>query len=185
MRRVSVIGSSSGAGKTTFARKLAQRLDVPFVELDALFWQQGDWREPDIGVFRARVDEATRGEAWIVDGNYSRARDIVWSRADTVVWLDPPFPVMFWRTLGRTIPRIVRREVLWAGNRETFRNSFLSRDSLLVYAIKTYPGRRRRFEDELAKPEFAHLTLHRFRANADAYRWLEGGPAHAESQVTP
>jgi adenylate kinase family enzyme len=172
MERVVVIGSSSGAGKTRLGRALAARLGVPFVELDALFWRQGNWIEPEREVFRARVEEATRGERWVVDGNYSQSRDIVWPRADTVVWLDPPFPVMYWRILRRTIPRILRREVLWAGNRETFRNTFFSRNSLLVWSLRTYPGRRQRFERALVLPEHAHLTVHRFRSNAAAWRWL-------------
>src|SRR2546428_783868 len=85
MRRVSVIGAS-GSGKTTVGRALAARLGVPCVEMDELHWTHPDWELPPLEEFRARVDEATQGASWVVDGSYGKARDIVWSRADTVVW---------------------------------------------------------------------------------------------------
>lgn len=174
MRRVSVVGSGSGAGKTTFARSLARQAGLPFVELDALHWQQGSWITPPRDIFRARVDEATRGEAWVVDGNYSASRDIVWGRADTVVWLDLPFGLMLWRTVRRTVLRSLRREVLWSGNRETIWNAFIGKDALIPFFVRTFRGRRRRFERELERPEHAHLRVQRFRSTAEAERWLRG-----------
>jgi adenylate kinase family enzyme len=85
-RRVAVVGTS-GSGKTTLARRLAQRLGVPHVELDALHWE-ADWTPVQREVFRERVSRVLDGDAWTTDGNYSAVRDIVWGRADTVVWLD-------------------------------------------------------------------------------------------------
>lgn len=177
MRRVSVVGSGSGAGKTTFARAFARHTGLPFIELDAIHWQQGDWVMPDREIFRARVDEATRGDAWVADGNYSASRDIVWSRADTVVWLDLPPALMLWRTVRRTVIRSVQGEVLWGGNRETLWNAFVGKDALIPYFLRTYRGRQRRFEHELASPENAHLRIHRFRSSAEAERWLRSTPA--------
>lgn len=124
-------------------------------------------------VLRERVDAATAGAAWVVDGSYGAVRDIVWSRADTVVWLDPPL----WRILPRLFTRTVRRirtgEELWNGNRETFRGAFLSRDSLFIWVLKTQRRRARLYLSELGRPEFAHLGVHRFRQPGDAERWLE------------
>jgi len=117
MRRVAVGGETS-AGKTTFARALASRLDVPAIELDALFWGP-NWTKPAPDVFRARVAEQIAQEAWVVDGNYSATRDLVWARADTVIWLDPPFRVLLWRLFLRTNRRIWSREELWTGSRNT------------------------------------------------------------------
>lgn len=167
-----MVGSGSGAGKTTFARALARQLGVPFIELDAIHWRQGGWVAPGRDAFRAWVEEATRGDAWVVDGNYSAARDLVWGRADAVVWLDLPPALMLWRTLRRTVTRSLRREVLWGGNRETLWNAFVGRDALIPFFIRTYRGRRRRFERELASPERSQLEVHRFRSNAEAERWL-------------
>ena len=88
MRRVSVVGSS-GSGKSTVAARLAEQLGVPHTELDAIN-HQPNWTPLPHEEFRRRVTEITAGAQWVVDGNYSTVRDIVWDRADTVVWLDLP-----------------------------------------------------------------------------------------------
>jgi adenylate kinase family enzyme len=165
---------TTGSGKTTFGRALAARLRVPFVELDALFWE-ANWTPVADEVFGQRASRAAAGESWVIDGNYSRiARDPVWARADTVVWLDLPLPVTLWRIVLRTLRRIRSGEELWSGNRETFRKAFLSRDSLLLFALRTHRGRRERVARRLALPEHAHLRAHRFRSAAEAERWLAG-----------
>jgi adenylate kinase family enzyme len=166
---VSVIGAT-GSGKTTFAKRLAATLGVPYIELDALNWQAG-WREADIDELRARITEAIAGDAWVVDGNYwTRIGGLVWTRADTVCWLDPPFPLRFARLLRRTVRRSVGRVELWNGNRESLRGAFLSRDSLLLFALRTAPGIKRRGDERLA--QFPHLDVHRFTSQREADRWV-------------
>ncbi len=169
---MNVIGSTSGVGKTTFGRRLAERLDVPFVELDALFWREG-WRQSETEDFRRRVADALAGDAWVADGNYTgRLGTFIWSRADTVVWLDLGLPIALWRILQRTLGRIRSGEVLWSGNRETMRNAFFSRESLFLYAIRWHGERRKRFPRMLASPEAVHLEKHHFRSASEAERWL-------------
>ncbi len=171
-RRIVVIGTT-GSGKTTLARRLSQLLDIPHVELDALNWEP-NWVQAPTEVFRQRTQEALRGEAWVADGNYSAVRDIVWPRADTLVWLDHGFFVTLRQLLGRTLRRIVRQEELWGGNRETFRAQFLSRESLFIWLLQTYWRRRRQLPALLQSPEFAHLTKVRLHSPREAERWLAG-----------
>src|SRR4051812_23251994 len=102
-RRINVVGTS-GSGKTTMARDLAGILGVPHVELDALHWGPNWTEEPD-EVFRERVDTLLVGDGWTTDGNYRTVRDIVWGRADTVVWLDYSLPLILWRLSRRTFGR--------------------------------------------------------------------------------
>ena len=118
MQRLVVVGTS-GSGKTTLARRLAAALAVPHIELDALHWE-ANWQEAPVEVFRERTRAAVAAAAWAADGNYSVVRDIVWSRADTLVWLDYALPVILWRLLIRTARRVAWREELWNGNRETW-----------------------------------------------------------------
>jgi len=174
MRRV-VIGGETSAGKTTFSRALARRLDVPVIELDALFWGP-NWTKPAPEEFRARVAERIAADAWVVDGNYSVARDLVWSRADTFVWLDPPFRVLLWRLFLRTNRRIRSGEALWSGsgNRERFINAYLSKDSLYVWLVRAYRRHQRAWPRALVQPAYAHLHVHRLRSSRSCPRCRVG-----------
>jgi adenylate kinase family enzyme len=176
-RRVNVVGGSA-SGKTTFARRLAERLAVPHVELDALHWE-ADWTEAPNEVLRQRVTRATAGDAWVVDGNYSAVRDIVWERTEAVIWLDFPLRTVLWRYAVRTQRRIRTAEELWpgTGNRERLSMHLLSRDSLLVWILRTYRRRRRDYPSLLAA--HPHLAAIRLRSPAAADAWLRAlqGPA--------
>jgi len=171
MRRVSVIGTS-GSGKTTFAGRLAERLGVAHVELDALFWRP-DWQEPDETEFRARVVAALdRPEGWVSDGNYARLFEDVLARADTVVWLDLPMRTCVWRVFRRGISRARSGEVMWGTNRQDW-GRVVGRDSLAWWVITTHRRRRRENEERLADPAYAHVRVHRFGSTAAANAWLE------------
>lgn len=144
MRRVVVFGTT-GSGKSTVAARLAERTGLRVVELDALFWGR-DWQPAPVELFRHRVERETVGEGWIVVGNYGQVRDLVWQVADTLIWLDLPLPLVMWRLLRRTIGRIATQEELWGtGNRESLRSAFFSRDSILLWALKTHHRNRKRF----------------------------------------
>jgi adenylate kinase family enzyme len=161
-----VIGNP-GSGKTTFARALAAKLGVPQIELDALNWQAG-WVEADLEDFRAQVASALEADGWVVDGNYrSKLGTYVLDRADLVVWLDLPLPIVLWRVLSRTVRRVWTREPLWGNNLETLRNSFLTRDALWWWAVKTHFRWRRRLPELLAS--YPHVRL---RSPGEVERFL-------------
>ena len=183
VKRVSVVGGSC-AGKTTFGRTLAEILGAQFIELDALNWE-ANWTMTELEEFKERVRAATAGDSWVADGNYGGrgARDIVWSRADTVVWLDLPLPLTLVRMWRRTTGRIRRREPLWGGNQETIRNTFFSRESLFVWALRTHRARRRNLLRLMGRSEFAHIEFHRLRSPRDAERWLETQREAALSRI--
>ena len=167
MRRVAIVKSASGSGATTVGREIAARLDVPFHELDALFWQP-DWTEPDRDEFRERVAEVVATDSWVIDGSYQGwIGQLVLDSADVVVWLDPPVRIWLPRLLRRTVSRARSGEVLWEGNRESLRNAFASRDSLILFSLRHYRGRRRRYP-----ARFANYDVVRLRSRAEVDRFL-------------
>jgi adenylate kinase family enzyme len=177
MQRITVIGTP-GTGKTTLAQQLAAKVAYPFIEIDALFWEP-QWTPVAPHIFRERVADALAGTQWTLGGNYSIARDLIWSRSDTVIWLDYPLSIALSRLFRRTIRRIVTREELWSGNRETWRSQFLSRESLFLFAIKTHYKRREKFPRELAQNEFSHLKKLRFYHPQETAAWFARLDTHA------
>jgi adenylate kinase family enzyme len=144
MQRIVVFGTT-GSGKSWLAERLASRTGLRVVELDALFWGR-DWQPAPVELFRHRVERETSGDGWIVVGNYGQVRDLTWRAADTLVWLDLPLPIVMSRLVRRTIRRATTGEDLWGtGNRETLRNAFFSRNSILLWALKTHRKNRERF----------------------------------------
>ncbi|MBI5957259.1 MAG: AAA family ATPase [Chloroflexi bacterium] len=170
-QRIAVIGVT-GSGKTTLAARLARQFGACHIELDALHWGP-HWTEAPLDVFRARVDDALSVNAWVIDGNYRKVRDIIWARADTVIWLDYALPVILARLFKRTLRRVLTREELWSGNRETVRGALFSRNSLFIWALKTYRRRKREYPVWLTKPEYQHLTLIRLTSPRAADDWLK------------
>ena len=170
--RVVVIGTSC-VGKTTFAQALARVLNFPHVELDSLHWQP-NWIPRPPEEFRALTAQALAKDCWITDGNYGAVRDLVWSRATTVIWLNYSFPVVLWRAITRTIRRVLTQEELFSGNRESLRMAFLSRESILWWVITTFHRRRRQYRrlfDTATTPRLAYVE---FRSPAEARNFLRG-----------
>lgn len=182
MRRIVVVGTT-GSGKTTLARAIAGRLGVPHVELDALHWE-ANWTEAPTDVLRDRLTRAVGGAAWVVDGNYSKVRELFWSRADTVVWLDYSLPVILWQLACRTLKRAVTREALWSGNRERLTTALFRRDSIILWALKTYRKYREEYPILFGRPEHAHLTVVRLRSPHATRAWLAGLCAHSPATLT-
>jgi adenylate kinase family enzyme len=172
LRRIAVVGTS-GSGKTVLAQGLAQQLGIPHVELDALHWGP-DWTPVQLEDFRSRTAQLLSGDAWTTDGNYSKVRDIVWGRADTVVWLDYPVPLVLWRVVRRTLRRSLTGEVLWSGNRERLDQALFSRDSIILWALRSYRRRKRGYPILFQQPEYAHLRIVHLDSPRRAREWLQG-----------
>ncbi|QIR38178.1 adenylate kinase [Tolypothrix sp. PCC 7910] len=169
MQRISIIGTT-GSGKTTLAKQISLRRNLPHIELDYLHWES-NWIEAPNQIMRERVSQALSANSWVVDGNYSIVRDIVWGKADTVVWLDYSWPMVMSRILQRTIWRVITRQEVCNGNRETWQTTF-SRDSIILWALKNYYPQRREYPQLFTKPEYAHLRIVHLRSPADTENWL-------------
>ena len=168
-RRICVKGTS-GAGKSTFGKELAERLDVPFIELDTLHWGP-NWSLPEDEVFRARVCAAMAAcsSGWVIDGNHdSKLGGTVIDAVDTIVWLDLPLRITLPRLWRRTMYRLRNDIELPGGNRETWRGHFASRESLFIWAVRARRKHRRLWPERFGNDP----RLVRLRSDAEALRWL-------------
>lgn len=180
VRRVSVVGTS-GCGKSTVARKLAAILDVPHLELDGIN-HQTNWEPLPREEFQRVVGAKAAADGWVIDGNYGSVRPLVWARADTVVWLDLPRPIVMRQVIWRTVRRVAGRKELWNGNREHWRN-FLSwnpEESVISWAWHTYAENRAKYSEAAADPANAHLRFVRLTSRREVDRFLDGARRNAE-----
>lgn len=168
MRRNSIIGTT-GSGKSTLAKSLSARLGLPHTELDDLYWLP-EWRERDKSEFRQLADQATSMPAWVIDGGYSEVRDLVWRRADTLIWLDQSLPRTATQLIRRTYMRNARHVPCCNGNVESWSRS-LGRDPIIRYLFETYHRNRRLFPEALR--EYGQgKTVIILRSPAETQAWL-------------
>jgi adenylate kinase family enzyme len=164
---VAVVASASGNGKTTLGRALAERLDVRFVELDALV-HGPNWTETTDADLRRRLAPVFGLDGWVIDGDYEhKLGTLVLDAADVVVWLDLPIHVWFPRLVRRTLRRAGRGEELWNGNRESLRTAVWGRESLFVWAFRQHWKRRRAWPTKLGG-----YPVVRLRSVAAVDRWI-------------
>jgi adenylate kinase family enzyme len=176
LSKIAVIASASGNGKTTLGRAIAQRLGVPFIEMDALVHGPA-WRETPNDELRARIEPVVASAGWVIDGSYrGKLGDLILDAADIVVWLDLPMRVWLPRLLRRTARRIRGDEELWNGNKETLRSAFFGRDALLLFALRTHFRRRREYPRVLASRQVARL-----RTRSEVDRFLRDLPVEAHA----
>lgn len=177
--RVWVLGGAA-SGKTTFARTYAALSGARHVELDRLYWME-NWTAKEDDEFRAELGALLREPRWVVDGQYPVAVDEFIGAADCIVWLDPPLRIAWPRLLRRTMMRWVRRQDLWAGNRESFTSVFGPR-SILWYALKMRAPQRAANERLFGHPAMSAKDLVRTRtANVRALaRRLSGGAGSSD-----
>jgi len=168
--RVNVKGIS-GSGKSTFSRELADRLGVPYLEIDAIH-HGPNWTEASAEELQARIRKfmASARDGWVIDGNYeSKLGDLVLGAADKIVWLDPPLRVSLRRLWRRTVTRIRDQVELWSGNRESWRGGFWGRESLFAWTVRSWVRHRRKWPRKFA----GDPRVVRLRSAKEALRWLE------------
>jgi adenylate kinase family enzyme len=179
MRKVVVIGTT-GSGKSTLAGRLSERTGLRVIELDRLYWGR-DWQPAPLDLFRHRVEREIKDDDWIVVGNYAQVRDLVWRPADTLIWLDLPLSLVMTRLVRRTVRRSLSKEKLWGtNNTESLARSFFSRQSILLWALKTHGRNRRRFAIEcefLAREK----RVVRLRSHREVERFAAADLARDES----
>lgn len=174
-QRIIIVGTS-GSGKSTLGVKISKKLGIPNIELDRLYWQP-NWIQRSEEIFIREVDKLTDQKAWVIDGNYSKVRHVIFSKGDTLVWLDYPFYLAFYRAFKRSLRRIFKKEKLWGTNYETL-SRFFSKNSILVWVIQTHWKRKKTYTRLIEEGEYSHLHVIRLKSPKETKRFLEGiGPS--------
>lgn len=177
IKRINVVGTS-GSGKSTVSRALAEKLNLPYIELDALFWKP-DWEESSDEEFQEKLRNALNQEGWVLDGNYhSKTVHIKWQDVQLIVWVDYSFVRTLVQAFGRAIRRASSGEELWdgTGNRETFSGTFFNRDSVLLWTITSYHNVKKRYETLYNPDRKLPYQLIRLRSHAETRRFLDQLP---------
>ncbi|SEA25295.1 Adenylate kinase [Thalassobacillus cyri] len=143
MKRIMVLGVSAGVGKSTFARKMGEALQLNVYHLDALYWKPG-WVEASLEEFKDAQREIVKKENWIIEGNYSKTFDIRSKRADTIIYLELPRYICLYRAVKRWLMNIGKtRSDMGAECKEKLDWEFLK------YIYTTYKSRKRNMKERL------------------------------------
>lgn len=169
--RINVIGTS-GSGKCTLSKRIARKLDIPYVEMDRIFWGP-NWTEPSDEEFLPRLEAAIDQPDWVLDGNYSRSNQIKWRNVQMIVWVDFSFARTLYQAVTRAICRLIDRKELWpeTGNRESLR-MLLSRDSIVLWTLKCFYRNRCRYAELMKDERYSHVRFVRIRSPKEMDRFV-------------
>lgn len=172
-QRINIVGTS-GSGKSTLAKKVSNSSPLPYIEMDQIFWRP-NWQGTPDEEFQLKIRKALTEESWVLDGNYSRTEPIKWERVEAVIWVDLPFLITVFQAVKRAIIRAFKKEELWpnTGNRESFKNSFLNRDSIILWTLKTYHKKAKRYENQMKDPQLSHIDFIRLRSRKEVDKFVE------------
>lgn len=179
MKRINVIGTS-GSGKTTFARLLAETLNSTYIELDDLFWLD-DWQESSDeelshnycnAITKAKMNEISN--AIVIDGYYSRFRTLIWQDVDTVIWINISFHWNLYQILKRTMSRVISQEKLWenSNNKESLKMMF-GKDSIILWMLKTHFKNRKKYANWRKESAYSHIHFIELNSRKEIELYLD------------
>ncbi len=170
VKKIVIVGTS-GSGKTCLGKKLSQISGLPQTDLDEIFWLPG-WIESDRRELEQKISEKVNSDEWIISGNYNRVSDVIWQKANMMIWLDYPLLKIFWRCLKRSFRRIVTREICCNGNYETIKMLFSSK-SILLWVLKTYRKRKKTYSKFFQDHNDSQIQLVRITNALDEKKFLD------------
>ena len=165
--KINIVGIS-GSGKSTFAKKIADKLHHPYIELDSIYWRS-DWKH-NPNFLTDLNSSLSANSSYVLDGNYASSDHLKWKGIDLVIWLDYSFHLSFYRCLTRTIKRLITKECLWGSNKETIYN-ILGKNSILYFMVTHYYKNKKKFENDMVN--HSNITFIRLRTPKEAEAFLQ------------
>lgn len=174
MKFINIIGTT-GSGKSTLALELAEKTKLQNIELDNLLWLD-DWQESsnDALFLKLKIAMENAETGWVIDGLYTRTIPMIMEKVDTVIWLDYPFHINLYRLTKRTLGRVISRKKLWenSNNRESLK-LMLSKESIFIWLIKSYPKNRKKYSDLMQNPAYQHIQFIRLTSPKQTEAFLK------------
>lgn len=182
IKKINIVGTS-GSGKSTLGKILAKEMDAKFVGLDELHWLPNWKGRSDEELFRL-LEKELDCEKWVLDGNYQRTAFIKWADVDLVIWLDLPRWLNFYQAISRAIKRILSAQEIWpgTGNRETFWRTFFSKDSILLWTLRSYSNNKRRYHSIMKDPHYSHLRFMRICTRKELNEFIAHFSLHSQKK---
>jgi len=169
LSRILIIGSSC-SGKSTLGDRLSQKTAIEHIEIDDLYWKPG-WQHVSDSELRTEIQEVSAKESWIISGNYSQVREILWPRATDLIWLNLSFPLVLSRAVSRTVRRLISRKLVCNGNTESL-GSLLSYEGIPFWVIRTHRKYQSSYRELIESQTFPNLQVHELRDVVEIDRFL-------------
>ncbi len=172
-KNINVVGTSA-SGKSTFSKELAAKLNVQYIEMDELFWKP-NWEESNNSEFLPKVEAAISNDGWVLDGNYSRTSPLKWAKVNTIVWIDYSLSRTVFQAFKRAIKRILSKKEIWpnTGNVESFRKTFLSRKSIILWTLQNYHSNRKKYVEIMTSDKYSHIDFVRLNSPKQAKEYID------------
>jgi len=185
MKRINIIGTT-GSGKSTLAKALSEQMDYPYVQMDQLFWKP-NWQETSDEDLFSKLTKALSDETWVLDGNFSRTNELKWDRVDTIIWLDFGYIRTLCQLVKRTIVRAISRQELWpgTGNKESFFKTFMTKDSILVWFIRSYHKNRIKYSELMRSTEYSHIEMIRLKSPSEIQNFIKQVHSRSLKSTSP
>ncbi len=171
-KNINVVGTSA-SGKSTFSKELAAKLNVRYIEMDELFWKP-NWEESSNNEFLSKIEVAISKDGWVLDGNYSRTASLKWAKVNTIIWLDYSLSRTIFQAFKRAIQRIISKQEIWpnTGNVESFKKTFLSRKSIILWTLQNYHSNRKKYFEIMKSERYSHIDFVRLNSPKQAKKFI-------------
>lgn len=138
--RICILGPSN-SGKSTLARAIAVKQNLPLIHLDQLFhYPNTNWQPRPFEEFEMLHQTAIAGDQWIIEGNYTKTLPARLASATGIILLDSSTIMSLMRYFHRTWFQQNRRIGSLAGNQDSIKWNMLRHITIVT------PKNRRRYQ---------------------------------------
>ena len=169
-RKIAVMGHG---GKTTLAKAITRKYSLEHIELDQIANLPG-WKRRPADEFRQILETrmAVNPNGWVTDHYHAEVVDIIHQRAESLIVLQLPFPIMLWRRTKRSLLNALTGKKVCGGNVETFHQHLFTRNSA-IYEMWQKRDRYRRLSGTISMSAREGVDYYLIRSVRELDRFYE------------